>query len=152
MEALPVSDRESVLGGDEVAAPVRLAVFHGELVRALVGLGAGVGEEHPGVSHRGTEQAAQPFGEQHLPLVHEQVAGVDQLRVREEVLHRLRQHVGGRVPQDVAPVRDTASTSAGWACPSELTAMPAIRSRYSLPSASQTRAPSPRVSATGGTP
>ena len=48
--------------------------------------------------------------------------------------------------------RLTASTRAGWACPSELTAIPAIMSRYSRPSASQTRQPSPRLMATGGTP
>ena len=47
---------------------------------------------------------------------------------------------------------DTASTMAGWAWPSALTAMPAIRSRYWLPSASQTRQPSPRASASGGVP
>ena len=35
----------------------------------------------------------------------------------------------------------TASTSAGWAWPSALTAMPPRRSTYSLPSASQTWAP-----------
>ena len=48
--------------------------------------------------------------------------------------------------------RLTASTMAGWACPSELTAIPAIRSRYSRPSASRTRQPCPRLMASGGTP
>jgi hypothetical protein len=48
--------------------------------------------------------------------------------------------------------RLTASMTAGWAWPSELTAMPAMRSVYSRPSASQTRQPSPRTSASGGTP
>ena len=37
----------------------------------------------------------------------------------------------------------TASTRAGWAWPSALTAMPPSRSTYSLPSSSQTWAPSP---------
>ena len=48
--------------------------------------------------------------------------------------------------------RVTASVSAGWAWPSALTAMPAMRSVYCLPSASHTWQPSPRTSATGGTP
>ena len=47
--------------------------------------------------------------------------------------------------------RVTASVTAGCACPSALTAMPAIRSVYSRPSASQTRQPWPRTRATGGT-
>lgn len=46
----------------------------------------------------------------------------------------------------------TASTIAGWAVPSALTAMPATRSRYSLPSASQTFEPSPRTSGIRGVP
>ena len=46
----------------------------------------------------------------------------------------------------------TASTTAGWACPSELTAIPANMSVYSRPSASQTRHPAPRASASGGSP
>ena len=48
--------------------------------------------------------------------------------------------------------RVTASVMAGWAWPSALTAMPAIRSVYSRPSASQTWQPLPRASATGGMP
>jgi len=48
--------------------------------------------------------------------------------------------------------RLTASMMAGCACPSELTAMPAIRSVYSWPSASHTWQPWPRTSATGGMP
>jgi acetylornithine aminotransferase len=47
---------------------------------------------------------------------------------------------------------DTASTRAGWAWPRALTAMPASRSTYSLPSASQTWAPRPRTSASAGGP
>ena len=46
----------------------------------------------------------------------------------------------------------TAVTMAGGAWPSALTAMPAIRSRYWLPSASQTRHPAPRARASGGVP
>jgi len=46
----------------------------------------------------------------------------------------------------------TASMIAGWACPSELTAIPANMSVYSRPSASQTRHPSPRASASAGMP
>lgn len=46
----------------------------------------------------------------------------------------------------------TAETSAGWAWPSALTAMPASRSMYSLPSSSHTWAPSPRVRTSLGAP
>ncbi len=46
----------------------------------------------------------------------------------------------------------TASTRAGWAWPSALTAMPPSRSTYSLPSASHTWVPSPRVSTSFGGP
>ncbi len=52
----------------------------------------------------------------------------------------------------VATCFETASTSAGWAWPSEETAMPPMKSTYSLPSASHTVAPSPRTSAAGGVP
>ncbi len=48
--------------------------------------------------------------------------------------------------------RLTASTTAGWAVPSALTAMPPTKSTYSLPSASQSRAPAPRTSGTRGVP
>src|SRR5262245_29422074 len=40
-------------------------------------------------------------------------------------------------------------TTRGWLWPSAVTAMPPVKSRYSLPSESQTRTPSPRTSATG---
>src|SRR3546814_5485584 len=46
----------------------------------------------------------------------------------------------------------TASTSAGWAWPNEFTAMPPRKSRYSLPSTSHTREPSPRASTSLGAP
>ena len=46
----------------------------------------------------------------------------------------------------------TASTRAGWAWPSALTAMPPKKSTYSRPSSSQTWAPSPRTSASRGGP
>ena len=46
----------------------------------------------------------------------------------------------------------TASTTAGWAWPSRLTAMPPSRSTYARPSTSQTVAPLPRASTTGGVP
>jgi hypothetical protein len=46
----------------------------------------------------------------------------------------------------------TAATRAGWAWPRALTAMPPSRSTYSLPSASQTCAPSPRARTSFGGP
>ncbi len=46
----------------------------------------------------------------------------------------------------------TASTSAGWAWPRALTAMPPKKSTYSRPSSSQTWAPSPRTRASRGGP
>ncbi len=46
----------------------------------------------------------------------------------------------------------TAPTSAGWAWPRALTAMPPRRSTYSLPSVSHTWAPSPRTSVAFGGP
>ena len=46
----------------------------------------------------------------------------------------------------------TAATSAGWAWPRVLTAIPPSRSTYSLPSASHTWAPSPRTRASLGGP
>ena len=46
----------------------------------------------------------------------------------------------------------TASTTAGWAWPSALTAIPPTKSMYRLPSASQTVAPSPRASTSWGVP
>ena len=46
----------------------------------------------------------------------------------------------------------TAATRAGWAWPRALTAMPPRRSTYSLPSTSQTCAPSPRASTSLGGP
>ena len=52
----------------------------------------------------------------------------------------------------VASCSVTAATSAGWAWPSALTAMPPSRSTYSLPSASQTCAPSPRTRTSFGGP
>ena len=46
----------------------------------------------------------------------------------------------------------TASTIAGWAWPSALTAMPPTKSRYSLPSASHTLVPAPRTRGSRGVP
>src|SRR4051794_8800546 len=43
----------------------------------------------------------------------------------------------------------TAATTAGWQCPRLVTEMPHRKSRYSLPSASHRRAPSPRTKVTG---
>src|SRR5260221_14007723 len=40
-------------------------------------------------------------------------------------------------------------TTFGWLWPSAVTAMPPVKSRYSLPSLAHTRTPSPRTSATG---
>src|SRR5260221_14513458 len=40
-------------------------------------------------------------------------------------------------------------TTFGWLWPSAVTAMPPVKSRYSLPSLSHTRTRSPRTSATG---
>src|SRR5699024_9535661 len=45
-----------------------------------------------------------------------------------------------------------AAVQAGWAWPSALTAMPASRSRYFLPDASQTYEPSPRTRSSWGEP
>src|SRR5699024_8850480 len=45
-----------------------------------------------------------------------------------------------------------AAVRAGWAWPSALTAMPASRSRYFLPDASQTYEPSPRTRSSRGEP
>ena len=46
----------------------------------------------------------------------------------------------------------TASTTAGWAWPRQLTAIPASRSVYWAPSASHTRAPRPRTRTRCGAP
>src|ERR687895_634629 len=43
----------------------------------------------------------------------------------------------------------TASTTAGWQCPIWATEIPARKSRYSLPSSSHRRVPSPRTNSTG---
>src|SRR4051794_15645729 len=43
----------------------------------------------------------------------------------------------------------TASTIAGWQCPRLVTEIPHRKSRYSLPSASHRRAPSPRTKGAG---
>src|SRR6266487_1851474 len=63
---------EAVLGGDDDRTGWAL-VAAGQLERCLVGLGAGVGEEHPAVV---AEQPEQPFGQDDLGLVQEQVGGV----------------------------------------------------------------------------
>ena len=60
---------EGALGGDQVGP----AGAPGELEGGLVGLGAGVGEEHPAV---GAEQAEQPLGELDLRLGGEEVGDV----------------------------------------------------------------------------
>ena len=44
----------------------------------------------------------------------------------------------------------TASATAGWACPSEVTARPERKSRYGRPSVSNSVLPSPRTKVTGG--
>ena len=105
--------------GDEVGA----AGAAGELERGLVGLGAGVGEEHPALA--APSRREQPLGEGELRLGGEEV---------------------GHVAEGLRAASVTASTIAGWAWPRALTAMPPSRSTYSRPSASQTWAPSPRVS------
>ncbi len=46
----------------------------------------------------------------------------------------------------------TAATTAGCAVPRALTAIPAMKSVYSLPSASQSFEPSPRTSGIRGVP
>src|SRR5690606_35400511 len=74
--ALPISV-EAVLGRPDVGPAGALAVLGRQLVGGLVGLGAGVGEEHPGGL---AEQADQPLGQQHLGLVQEQVARVRERR------------------------------------------------------------------------
>ena len=45
--------------------------------------------------------------------------------------------------------RWTAATTAGWQCPSEQTAMPDRKSRYSVPSPSRSTHPSPEANSTG---
>jgi hypothetical protein len=65
---------EAVLRGDD-HRPVGPGMPPDQLERGLVGLGAGVGQEHPAV---GLQQAEQPLGQLHLPLVQEQVRGVNQ--------------------------------------------------------------------------
>src|SRR6266568_4827821 len=49
----------------------------------------------------------------------------------------------------VAACSRSVPTTFGWQWPSAVTAMPPVKSRYSLPSESQTRVPSPRTRATG---
>src|SRR5262245_46593266 len=49
----------------------------------------------------------------------------------------------------VAACSRIVPTTFGWQWPSAVTAMPPVKSRYSLPSESHTRTPSPRTSATG---
>ena len=52
----------------------------------------------------------------------------------------------------VAAASRMAPVTTGWQWPSEVTAMPEVKSRYSLPSLSHTRAPSPRTSTSGVRP
>ena len=106
---------EGALGGDHVGA----AGASGQLEGRLVGLGAGVGEEHLAgaiewsdarsslLNHR-EEESQQPLGERDL---------------------RARWRRSSRRGPSVCSWSVTASTSAGWAWPSELTAMPPRRSR-----------------------
>ena len=96
-----------------------------ELDRRLVGLGAGVGEVHL-AAQRATRPAAAASRSRRLGV--EEVADVHQ-RAR--------------------PARGSPRPRAGWQCPRLLTAMPVRKSRYSLPSSSHRRAPSPRTNSTG---
>jgi hypothetical protein len=52
----------------------------------------------------------------------------------------------------VASWLEITEVTNGWACPRALTAIPPSRSRYSLPSASQTRQPAPRTRTRWGVP
>src|SRR5262249_125687 len=116
---------KTAVGGDDDRTG-RALVAADQLECCLVGLRARVGEEHPAF---GVQQGEEALGESDLALVDGQGGGVG---------------AGG---WGVAGAR-----AGGWAWPRELSAMPAMRSVYSLPSASQTRQPSPRTSASGGTP
>lgn len=114
---------EGALGRDDVGTPGEPADLEG----GLVGLGAGVAEEDPAVP---AEELEQPLGEGDGRLGEEEVGDV----AEEEIC------------------RVTASTIAGWPWPRALVAMPPTKSRYSLPSASQSRCPSPRTRGRRGVP
>jgi len=114
----PATGREAVIGGhdDIAAAGGRCLLAQHQLDDGLDGLGARIAEEtRPCAPSRLSSFSARATS----GSVQEQVGGVG----------------------DLATWLDTALTSAGCAWPSALTAMPAIRSRYSLPSTSQTRLP-----------
>ena len=112
---------EGAVDDHDVAAGARLAR---ELDRRLVGLRAGVAEEHLAAEAR----LRQALGEPHRGLGVEEVADVHQ-------------------PSPTCS--RTAATTRGWQWPRLVTEMPHRKSRYSLPSASHSRAPSPRTNSTG---
>ena len=115
---------EGALGGDQVGT----AGAPGQLEGRLVGLGAGVGEEHP-ARRRPTSDSSRSASSTCGALVKK-----------------------FETWPSVVSCSVTAATSAGWAWPRALTAMPPSRSTYSLPSASQTCAPSPRTRTSFGGP
>ena len=95
-----------------------------ELDRALDRLGARVAEEHLAAER----QLRQPLGQPHAAA-----------RCRRGCPRASSRPACSR----------TASTTRGWQWPSCATEMPARKSRYSLPSASHSRVPSPRTNSTG---
>ena len=105
--AVPVSDSAPMVrpwNAPSKATILRAAGAPGQLERGLVGLGAGVGEEHPG---RLADQVDQLLGQLERRLVDEQVRGV----------------------AERADLLGDGRTTAGWAWPRALTAIPAKRSR-----------------------
>src|SRR6185437_11431159 len=88
---------EAVLGGDDHRAGGAL-VAADQLERCLVGLRAGVGEEHPAIA---AEQPQQPFGQSDLGLVQEQVGGVrDRVHLAGHGLGERRMGVPERADRD----------------------------------------------------
>ena len=89
---------EAALGGDDVGA----AGAPGELERGLVGLGAGVGEEHL-AGPAGAEQREQLLGELDLRLAGEEVRDVaERLELVGDRLDQRRVGVAERVDGDAA--------------------------------------------------
>ena len=122
---------EGAVRADHVVAvgtAVGLAVPAGELDRALVGLGARVGEEDAPVA---AEQRVQPF--------------------RDDGAAR-RCNRGSTRAAACAPGRRSRRRPPGARGPSDVTASPDRKSRYSLPALSQSLVPSPRTNATGSRP
>ena len=102
------------------------AVLAGQLERALVRLGAAVGEEHP---RRQVEQRDEPFGQPHARLVHGEVG-----RVRQPADLRRHRRDDRRVRVPEAGHRDAADETR-WS----------PRASSATPACSPTPAPGPRL-------